>query len=175
MLIIGMALHVLIERWRLDSRLRVTATFIGLVLLVMIPPYYPRHASGTPLNDNFRVLNPFSSLLRRPDGRIVLGDYDGELANYLRLPNGHSLDYGMLGTWNHQEELSDFFDRKGINVVYLQPRNAQLRTEPRAQQLLLQPESRYWQRLGQEATESGEWLLIRRERAGSECSVRSKP
>lgn len=176
MLVIGTALHVLVQRWRLESPLRVTATLGGLLLLVMIPPYYPRHASGRPIHDNFEILEPFAPSLRKIDDRIVLGDYSTELANYSRFPKGSSLDYGVLVDWNRQEELSDFLDRRGINVAYFQPRTmAGLLNELHARQLLLQPESQCWQRLGQGRTQSGEWLLIRRDRTRAECAAGFKP
>jgi hypothetical protein len=149
------------------------AMLFGLSLLVLVPPYYPSHPLGRPIYDSFKNLEPFSPILRWPETRILLGNHAGELAGYLHLSN-RNFDYGLLASWNHQEELSDFLERMGITVAYFEPWTfAGLSSEPHARPLLLQPETQCWQRLGQEVTEGGEWLLIHQDRTRAECT--SKP
>ncbi len=161
MAIIGSSVYVLIHKWpKIVKRLTVVA---AMALLIFVPSYYLSHPSERPLYKNYLALRPFAPQLKEEGEKVVLGDYGGELANYLRLidsdvelaeSGGRSRSpitiyyYNILSTWDPTVPLDKFLEEKGINFFFVQPRMfAELRDKPQARDLLERPEILGWQRL----------------------------
>ena len=54
-------------------------------LVLVIPSYYETHRSERPLYAGYQRLHPFQALLAKPQHKILVGDFAGELSGYLRL------------------------------------------------------------------------------------------
>jgi hypothetical protein len=165
MALIGTAVHIITHRSRAALGLKMLAVGGGVVALVTVPPYY--HSSGRPLYASFKLLTPFVSLMKDRGNRVFLGNYGGELANYLLLNGVLTFDNGLLSSWDRREELGRFLDRRAINIAYFDAAMiGELRSVPAASQLLSHPESLCWKTLGRGDAPAPDWLLIRREPTG---------
>ena len=78
--------------------------------------------------------------------RLLIGDYAGELANYLQYRTDpgsavalsfQTVDYSVLNEWDRRQPLEDFATQRGFTAIFVQPRiMAELRTVPAAKTLL---------------------------------------
>jgi hypothetical protein len=165
MALIGTAVHFLLARNRAVAPKMLAA--IGLpVLLVLVPSYYDTHRSDRPLYTQYERLLPFTELIADGRNRILFGDYNGEFRGYLHLSGERPVtyDYGILKSWQAQQSLDDFLDRRAINMVFIQPRvMPEIAARPEAHPLLDRPESVGWRKLAPSEKENGDWLLLYRE------------
>lgn len=138
------------------------AVFVAIFVLVAIPPYYERYPSPRPLYQNLVRLQPFGEQLRTANGRVLIGDYEGELANYLRVSRrGATLNYQALDGWQRDTPLADFLASRSIAMFFVQPRIlSELRSVPTARPLLEDPASVGWTRLAPAAGD--DWMLLAR-------------
>jgi hypothetical protein len=147
MALIGMSADLLTRRrvrWAIDA----IALLAAAALVVLLPFYQITHASPRPLYMNVTRLQPYQSLLAAEDGKLLIGDYAGELGFYLRYgvdSAGRSLaghlfstyDYSVLSEWDHQQPLEAFLAGRGFAALFVQPRMmAEFAEAPAAQALL---------------------------------------
>jgi hypothetical protein len=161
---IGLAAYALLGRKRLAFA-NMLAVLGVPVLVILTPSYYTLHKSDRLLLDAYRRLQPFTAILNNAQNRILLGDYSGELQNYLSLslPKPVSFDYSILSSWHQHEPLIEFLHERRINVVFIQPRMMpELKARLGARQLLEDPQSAGWLRLAPPGGES-DWLLLYRQ------------
>lgn len=165
MAIIGSAVYILSYRRAILTK--ILAVTCGIVLLVAIPPYYKERRSTRPLYTNYQRLLPFADLMRGRAGKILIGDYAGELENYLllRRPGMRTFDYSILSSWERQHQpLHQYLNQQNIDVVFIQPRILnELRTLSQARELLDRPEAFGWRKLGPANPQDRDWLLLQRE------------
>src|SRR5262249_4730194 len=164
MAVIGSAIHVLTV-WRSPMLNRVVVVAV-LALLAAIPSFYVYHRSARPLYTNYERLRPFTALMVSNGGKILLGDYNGELRGYLGLSRTRlqTLDYRVLLSWDRERSITQFLDENGIDVFFVQPRIFhELQNLPQARALLGDPETVGWQRVT--PTGNGEpWALLFRQK-----------
>jgi hypothetical protein len=164
MAVVGSAVHVLTCRWPKAQRLLVIVGVIALLLAV--PPYYrPRPGQNRPLYTDYEILRPFRPLLADRRNVFVIGDFAGELRNYLRLGNVPvaTFDYQLLSRWSGRRPLQQFLDDEGVNLIFLQPRMLKsLAENPYARPMLTAPETVGWQRVGAGIHGDSAWLLLAR-------------
>jgi hypothetical protein len=174
MALIGTAVHFLLARNRAVAPKMLAA--IGLpVLLVLVPSYYDTHRSDRPLYAQYERLLPFTELIADGRNGILFGDYNGELRGYLHLSGERPVtyDYGILKSWQAQQSLDDFLDRRDINMVFIQPKvMPEIAARPEAHPLLDRPESVGWRKLAPSEKENGDWLLLYREPRPSTSEAR---
>lgn len=162
--IIGTAIQILTHRWQ--TAMKFIAVAIALIVFGAIPPRYTSHNSDRPIYTSYQRLLPFRSLLMDPQKTIVLGDYFGEIANYLRLARGRAepLAYDALSSWDRRQSFEQFLRQIDVNLIYIQPRYLnQLKGEPQARELLERPETLGWRKLGPTNPQDQDWLLLQRE------------
>jgi hypothetical protein len=164
MAVVGSAVHVLTCRWPKAQRLLVIVGVIALLLAV--PPFYrPRPGQDRPLYTDYEILRPFRPLLADRRNVFVIGDFAGELRNYLRLGNVPvaTFDYQLLSRWSGRRPLQQFLDDEGVNLIFLQPRMLKsLAENPYARPMLTVPETVGWQRVGAGIHGDSAWLLLAR-------------
>ena len=164
MAVVGSAVHVLTCRWPKAQRLLVIVGVIALLLAV--PPYYrPRPGQDRPLYTDYEILRPFRPLLADRRNVFVIGDFAGELRNYLRLGNVPvaTFDYQLLSRWSGRRPLQQFLDDEGVNLIFLQPRMLKsLAENPYARPMLTAPETVGWQQVGAGIHGDSAWLLLAR-------------
>lgn len=135
MAVMGLSLAALTHRFTRQTN---AACFVvAFLALLLWPGYYGGSSAARPLYANYLRLQPFAPLLTGKDKAVLIGDYAGELANYLRLaPTGtRFFDYSLLNSWDRQEPLCDFLQRKGVSFAFLQPRIiAEIRRGPETQE-----------------------------------------
>ena len=166
MAVIGSSVHILTCRRPLVMR-TIAIALVTAVLLV-VPPFYVRHQSDRPLYTSYERLRPFAALMVGKNNRVLLGDYSGELRNYLRLPraNFDTFDYGLLLSWQREESLARFLDERRINMFFVQPRIMdELRSVSTSRELLEKPEKLGWRKLAPDEGTSPQWLLLARQTA----------
>jgi hypothetical protein len=148
MALIGMSADVLTPRF--IRPINLAALLIGVAVLVFLPFYQFDYRSSRPLYTNLTRLQPYQSQLAGKDNRLLLGDYAGELANYLRLKTTsvglsdapgelrfQAMDYSALSAWNRREPLEGFLKDRGFSAIFIQPRiMAELVGVPAAKNLL---------------------------------------
>jgi len=161
---IGTCVHVLLkDRFLIAAK---AAAVIGVpLLLVAVPPYFMTHRSDRPLYTDYQRLHPFAGLLADKRNRIVIGDYESDLVNYLQLRNAHvtTMDYGFLSSEDAKRNLPKALDALRINALFIQPRvMPELRAQPQSRQLLENPESLGWKKLAPLDGET-DWLLLYRQ------------
>ena len=102
----------------------------------------PHHAYCT---QNLSRLQPYQSLLAVPDNRLLIGDFAGDLVNYLQYSPDRSNyrlsfrthDYSALGAWDRQQPLEAFLAQRGFTAIFVQPRiMGELLAVPAAKALL---------------------------------------
>ena len=124
----------------------------AIALLLAVPPYYrPRPGQDRPLYTDYEILRPFRPLLADRRNVFVIGDFAGELRNYLRLGNVPvvTFDYQLLSRWSGRRPLQQFLDDEGVNLIFLQPRMLKsLAENPYARPMLTAPETVGWRRVG---------------------------
>jgi hypothetical protein len=165
MMVIGSSIHIL--TLRRSVLMKRTAVVVFLLVLLGIPPYYFIRQSTRPLYANYERLQPFTQLMVSKGSKILLGDYNGELRNYLGLSRVpiETLDYRILLSWQRERGLTQFLDENGIDVFFVQPRIFNdLRNAPQARELLSNPESVGWQRVAPAADHEADWILLFRQR-----------
>ena len=138
MALIGMSADLLTQRVR-DS-VNGAALLLGVGLTLFMPFYQPTHASPRPIYTNLTHLQPYQSLLAVPGNKLLIGDYAGELANYLQYRTDpgsavalsfQTVDYSVLNEWDRRQPLEDFATQRGFTAIFVQPRiMAELRTVP---------------------------------------------
>ena len=119
-------------------------------MLLAVPSYYVQHRSERPLYTNYHRLRPFADFIAQPSNKILLGDYNGELREYLRLAraNVETFDYRLLSPWDRTGSLAHFLADKNINLFFVQPRIVnELRSTSQVGKLLDEPEMMGWRRL----------------------------
>ena len=164
MAVVGSAVHVLSCRWPKAQRLLVIVGVIALLLAV--PPYYrPQPGQDRPLYTDYEILRPFRPLLADRRNVFVIGDFAGELRNYLRLANVPvaTFDYQLLSRWSGRRPLEQFLDDEGVNLIFLQPRMLKsLAGNPYARPMLTAPETVDWRQVGAGMDGNSAWLLLAR-------------
>ncbi len=164
MALIGTFIHVLLaDRWLIAAKI---AAVVGVpLLLVVVPPYFSKHRSNRPLYTNYERLRPFVGRLSGKRNRIVMGDYESDLVNYLKLRDTGvvTMDYSLLSSDNARQNLPKALNAAGINIFFIQPRMMpELKARPEAWQLLENPESVGWKQLAPLDGETN-WLLLYRQ------------
>jgi uncharacterized membrane protein YidH (DUF202 family) len=146
MALIGMSADLLTQRFR--TAVNNLAWFAGAAILLFLPFYQKQHASVRPLYSSLSYLQPYQSLLAVKDSKLLIGDYAGELANYLRFRVDGQIgslaqlkfltyDYSVLTEWNRQDPLERFLEQRGFTAIFVQPRiMAELQAIPAAKNLL---------------------------------------
>ena len=164
MALIGTSIYVILPgRWLLAAK--VAAVICVPLLLVTIPPYFNSHRTDRPLYTNYERLQPFAAMLSDKRNRILIGDYEIDLMNYLglRKTGVATIDYSFLTSDEALRDLPEALNAARINIVFVQPRvMSDLKTRPGAQQLLEHPESQGWKKLAPFHGETN-WLLLYRE------------
>lgn len=122
------------------------ALLLAAALVLFLPFYQRTHASPRPLYANLVRLQPFQAILGAPGNKLLIGDYAGELANYLKydtdlrsaaLLSFRTYDYSVLKQWDRQQPLDGFLAQRGFTAIFVQPRMmAELQTLPAAKALL---------------------------------------
>jgi hypothetical protein len=164
MALIGTFIHVLLaDRWLVAAKI---AAVVGVPLLfVAVPPYFSKHRSDRPLYTNYERLRPFAGLLSGKRNRIVMGDYESDLVNYLKLRNTGvvTMDYSFLSSEVARQNPPMALNAARINIFFIQPRvMPELKARPEWRQLLENPESVGWKKLAPLDGEKN-WLLLYRQ------------
>lgn len=122
MAVIGISLAALTHRW--SREMNAACFVIAFLVLLLWPGYYVDRPDARPLYSNYLRLQPFAHLFMGADKTVLIGDYAGELANYLRLAPSRTrfFDYSLLSSWDKREPLCNFLRRKRVSFAFLQPR-----------------------------------------------------
>ena len=155
------AISSILRRWpRIYRSLDIGALAVASALILFmprysLPPYLP---GGRPILQKLEHLVPQRAILLKASGRIVLGDWAYELANYLdlNLPSGPPIDgpqvvFGndLLRGWEGTIPLEQFLAEQRVHVLYLDPGElAWLRAQPQAKNVLESPRAAGWLRCG---------------------------
>jgi hypothetical protein len=143
---------------------------MAVSIVVILPFYQVRHRSDRPIYTHLTRLQYYKASLFDKGTKALLGDYAGELTNYLDTDiksvevNSSNqvwfpaIDYSVLNLWDRKEPLEAFLEREGFNVFYIQPRlMAELRQTAAAKELL---EGRTkWRRLN--SPTDRDWALMK--------------
>jgi hypothetical protein len=146
--LVGMSADLLTRRF--TRQVNIAGLLTGVAILVFLPYYQFDHLSSRPLYTNLTRLQPYQSQLAGRENKILIGDYAGELSNYLRFKTtsvGQSdpgvelsfpaRDYSVLTAWDRQESLAGFLESQGFTAIFIQPRvMAELQQVPAANELL---------------------------------------
>src|SRR5690606_27242299 len=92
---------------------------------------------------------PYEDLLKQ-NKTIMIGDYAGELGNYLLLaPRGIGvLDYRPLMQWDGVEPLDSLLAKRQVTALFLQPRiQSRISSSVQGQEFLADPVSFGWTRI----------------------------
>jgi hypothetical protein len=104
---------------------------VAALLVLFLPFYQHKHASPRPLYATLSGLQPYRTLLGAPNNKLLVGDYAGELANYLQygtdettaLPlSFRTYSYAVLNDWDKQQPLELFLRQGGFTAFLIQPR-----------------------------------------------------
>ena len=131
MALVGMSADLLAQRFRVA--ISSAALFAAAAILLAMPYYQEKHASARPVYLNLSRLQPHQSLLAIKDNKLLIGDYAGELSNYLHFKvDGQvglpaqlrflAYDYSVLTEWNRHEPLERFLQQRGFTAIFVQPR-----------------------------------------------------
>ena len=167
MAVIGSAIHIMTSRRPLLMS-TIAIAFVGTLILV-VPPFYVSDQSGRPLYTNYERLRPYAALMMNANNRILLGDYAGELRNYLLLGGTKidTFDYDVLHHRAREQSLPRFLDEERINIFFVQPRIMdELRSQPSAREFLESPEKFGWEKVAPSWRGARQWMLLNR-RAGT--------
>ena len=144
MALVGTSADVLSRRLR--AAVSDTALLVAAALILFLPFHQLTHASSRPLYTYLGRLQPYQSLLGSTDNKLLIGDYAGEIANYLqfridRAGTGplrfNTFDYSVLDQWDRRKPLHEFLGERGFTALFVQPRlMSELRKLPAAQALL---------------------------------------
>jgi len=131
------------------------------------PPYLP---GGRPILQKLEHLAPQRAMLLKASGRIILGDWAYELANYLdlNLPSGGPFEglqvvFGndLLRGWEGIIPLEQFLAEQRVHVLYLDPSElAWLRAQPQAKNVLDNPRAAGWLDVAHEERGDRSWALL---------------
>jgi hypothetical protein len=158
---VGISLHVLTHRWP-TWRDRVSLA-LWCSTLALVPAYFSAQPGDRPLHAAYRALSPLQASIRGAAGGIVLGDYAGELQNYLHLVGRSADDYRVLEERSAGEEVARFFDRRRIAVFFIQPRiSLEFRKLPGAADLLDNPAAFGWAAHSVAGPGRSTWVLLYR-------------
>jgi hypothetical protein len=156
MIALGKCVELLTLSWR--RAVGIGAAVLGAALVLLIPPYYPAHATGRPIKSAYDRLHPYRALLDAEPGTIILGDYAGEMANWLGLARPHSTVQGY--STDPVPDLCGKLDCRTISAVFVNPRVLGLASDlqffcPK------DPDGRPWFLVGTEAENREGLLLVR--------------
>ena len=165
--IFAMALSALLRRQR--YYLNVVSIAAALACLLVIPPYYRSHPSDRPLYNIYRTLEPHRSALVSTRGKLYIGDYSGEMVNYLWLQGiANTIDGDLSTLWNNQGTLDKFLRSRDVATIFLNSRVlASIENSILAAPLLSDPQSFGWTRIAPNETVSPRWLLLTRNDASN--------
>jgi len=168
--LVGMSIDLLTQRFKRAKN--VTGLLVGLLVLVFAPFYQSDNTSGRPLYENLSRLQPYRAQLVATKNKILIGDYAGELNNYLqfdpKFPNTNPspvissaqiYDYSALKSWDRREPLQAFLEREGFDFIFIQPRlMSELQNVPASAALLKGDCHLKWTRLNSIADK--DWALF---------------
>ena len=164
--------RILQRRPRLLRTLDAGSFVLAIVLIVLMPTYSlpPYLASGRPVLAKLEHLTPQRAMLLAPHGRVILGDWDSDVAAYLDLPLSVVNPYReertvfnntLLRSWDKNTPLEQFLAEQQVTILYLDPSElARLRLEPLAKTLLENPRIAGWRDLGHEDRGARSWMLL---------------
>ncbi len=147
MALIGMSADLLAHES--VRRINIAALLIAAAVVLFLPFYQFEHRSSRPLYAKLSGLQPYQSLLAG-NNKIILGDYAGELTNYLQLKTTTvglsdardrlqflAQDYSALNAWDRRVSLAQFLKTQQFTAIYIEPRvMAELQQIPAAKDLL---------------------------------------
>jgi hypothetical protein len=167
------AIGVIFRRWSRFDRSLITAPLVFACMLILLlprynlPPYLP---SGRPAMEKLERLALHREVLATARGRVVLGEWTSELANYLGLNLSSCLvseacqfvdGKDLLHTWDGTIPLEQFLDEQRIRVLYLDPHQLSwLRTQPQAQNMLDNPLAVGWIDVDHENRSDRSWVFF---------------
>ncbi len=101
--------------------LRRGAGLVPLVVFVgyLTAPMHPYLSGRRPLLETIRRLEPYQTLIGRPDTRFLKGEFAFETMSFLGGEKGTSSDYGLLSERPAGVPLDAFLEQRGFNLVYL--------------------------------------------------------
>lgn len=148
MALVGVSAELLTQGF--TKRVNVAGLLVGVAVLVFLPFYQSDHKSSRPLYSNLSRLQPYQHQLAGKNNKVLLGDYAGELANYLQLETTSAglsdaqnrlsflaEDYSALNAWDRRSSLEQFLEAQGFSAIFIQPRTmAELQQVPAARNLL---------------------------------------
>ncbi len=144
-------------------------------LIVLVPPYYVAEPD-LPQNQRqllrtYLALYPYQSYIQRKDTVFLKGAYDIEMQYYLGMADPEVVNYSVLEEMRNDEGLAAFFDRKKINLFFLDNvRWAQMESERPGvvQDLIEHGDAAGWRLVGFEDQPTHDyeylarWLLFRK-------------
>jgi len=164
MALVGTSIHVLLaERWMIAAK--IAAVISVPLLLVIVPPYFSKHRSDRPIYTGYERLRPFEGLLSDKQNRIIIGDYETDLVNYLKLRGTGvtTMDYSLLSTEDARQNLPKALNAARVNILFIQPRAMlELKAQPEARRLMENPASVGWRKLAPLDGDT-DWILLYRE------------
>ncbi len=119
MALTGMSLFVIAHRWRVLRRLSGWLPLLMVIMLFVIPSYYPTHASPRRLFAVYRQLAPFEQIIAKPDTVFLKGEYAGEISYYLGYARPQVFPYEILAELPAGTTPLSLLESKGINLVYV--------------------------------------------------------
>lgn len=162
----GMAISVLLRRW---------PRFAPAAIAMLVAAYWigPRDAHGSmapsinrDLRTHVSILLPYAEHFRRPNTRILVGQFLLETCNYLGQNICRAVNPSILDDWPQGMPLEQFLEREKINLVFLRDwlldHVEQTRPDD-ARAFLSDPPAPGWKLLGTEYSSRSRWRLYVRD------------
>ena len=168
----GFCGYVIAHQWSVYRYLSQCFAVPVVVLVLLCPSYYSLRASYYNaaqadrrfLLRDYRTLEPFQTLMRRPGTVLLTVDYAVELCNYLGIgdQNCQAVSYETLQSQvtNDTDWLS-VLDKHGINLFYVDER---VFDDPRRPTFISDPGAYGWETIGSQNAAGRRWMLLHKPR-----------
>lgn len=160
--IVGMCLFAIVRRIPQFVRAAPAAPAGFLLVIVLTPPYYFRHANAPrPLLDGYRRLEPFEQRLRNPGSGLVATGWAPDLCNYLTKSRAcQPLDFrDMRRELTDQAGWDKVLDKHRATLFYA---DATVMADAQGREFVADAASYGWRVLGFEDESGASWSVLGR-------------